>query len=427
MRAPPIGGREVMRRPPARRLAAVLTVAERIARFVVVARTRGDIHASAGDSPVRMSTSDPNLVGRARAGDADAYAALLRRHHRALARVCARMLRDPVAAADVAQDAALVGWLQLDRLREPERFGAWLAGIGRMLALRELRERAGAPDRLTADGALPDRAGEAGDDPVERALAGERAGELAAAIAALPPGQRDVVVLFHLADLPQRAVAERLGTAPGAVRTRLHKARAALRARLRGDRPPTRPPTTEETTMPDTAVPARIVDVRRTPAGRHIVLLAAGDRELPIWIGAPEAEALAAGLEDVQLPRPSTHALALSLVRAGGREPRTVRISRLDDAIFYAEVVLDDGAAVDARPSDALVLATAAGVPIEVDRSVLDATAGDRPGEFEADLAAARDDARSLAEELRAQVASRAEELDEIRRRYAEHDAPPPM
>src|SRR3954452_2337315 len=168
-------------------------------------RPQGDIWARSRDSQVRMPANDADLVARARAGDADAYAALLRRHQPALARVCARMLGDRVAAADVAPDAALVGWLQLDRLREPERFGAWLAGIGRMLALRELRERAGAPDRLTADGAVPDRAGEGREDPVERALAGERAGELAAAIAALPPGQRDVVVLFHLADLPQRA------------------------------------------------------------------------------------------------------------------------------------------------------------------------------------------------------------------------------
>src|SRR3954453_10100143 len=377
MGAPPIGGRKACadsRRRASRDApnGSERTAPDRTARRSFTTRdAQGDIWARSRDSHVRMSTNDADLVARARAGDADTYAALLRRHEPALARVCVRMLGDPVAAADVAQDAALVGWLQLARRREPERSGPWLAVIGRMLALRELRERAGAPDRLTADGALPDRAGEAGEDPVERALAGERAGELAAAIAALPPGQRDVVVLFHLADLPQRAVAERLGTAPGAVRTRLHKARAALRARLRGDRPPT----TKETTMPTAPVPARIVDVRRTPVGRHIVLLAAGDRELPICIGAWEAEALAAGLQDVQLPRPSTHALALSLVRASGREPRTVRITRLDDAIFYAEVVLDDGAAVDARPSDALVLATAAGVPIEVDRSVLDATA----------------------------------------------------
>src|SRR4051812_49758141 len=124
--------------------------------FVHNPSRQGDIRARRRDSPVRMPMSDPDLVARARAGDAAAYAALLRRHEPALARVCVRMLGDPVAAADVAQDAALVGWLQLDRLREPERFGAWLAGIGRMLALRELRERAGAPDPLTADRALPD-------------------------------------------------------------------------------------------------------------------------------------------------------------------------------------------------------------------------------------------------------------------------------
>jgi len=372
-----------------------------------------------------MAPSDPELVARARAGDADAYAALLRRHQAALDRACGRLLGDRAAAADVAQEAALVGWLQLERLREPERFGAWLAGIGRMLALRERRSRAVARDRLTADGALPDRAaGDAHADPLERALAGERAAELAAAISALPAGQRDAVVLFHLADLPQQAVAARLGTAPGAVRTRLHKARAALRVRLRGERPP--PP--KETAMPETALPARIVDVRRTPAGRHIVILAAGERELPIWIGEIEALALVAGLEDVPLPRPSTHALALSLVRASGREPRTVRITRLDDAIFYAEVVLDDGTTVDARPSDALVLAIAAGAAIEIDPAVLDATAADRrPGDLADDLAAARDGAAVLGVELRAEMAARSEELEEVRRRSAEPEGGPPV
>src|SRR4051812_39820992 len=197
-----------------------------------------------------MPTSDPDLVARARAGDADAYAALLRRHHRALARVCARMLRDPVAAADVAQDAALVAWLQLDRLREPERFGAWLAGIGRMLWLRELRRRGAGRERLTATGSLPDAAQDERDDPPARIVARERAADLAAAIAELPAGQRDAVVLFHLADLPQSAVARRLGTRPGAVRTRLHKARLALRRRL-------------ITTTQEDPMPARIADVVR--------------------------------------------------------------------------------------------------------------------------------------------------------------------
>src|SRR3954469_8766914 len=146
-------------------------------------RAQGDIWARSRDSRVRMPTNDADLVARARAGDADAYAALLRRHQRALARVCGRMLGDPVAAADVAQDAALVAWLQLDRLREPERFGAWLAGIGRVLSLRARRERHAAP---TPSDSLPERAADERDQPVERVLARERAHELAQAIASLP-------------------------------------------------------------------------------------------------------------------------------------------------------------------------------------------------------------------------------------------------
>src|ERR1700760_3377594 len=97
MRAPRIGGREGC--ADRRRGASPLrpTVAEGIAAAAspVLARTRGDIRARSRDSLVRMPTNDANLVARARAGDADAYAALLRRHQPALARVCTRMLGDP--------------------------------------------------------------------------------------------------------------------------------------------------------------------------------------------------------------------------------------------------------------------------------------------------------------------------------------------
>src|SRR3954471_14419159 len=167
-----------------------------------------------------MAETDRSLVERARAGDTAAFAVLLERHEGRLLRAC--------ADRDLAQDAALVGWLQLDRLRDPEFFGAWLAGIGRMLWLRELRRRGAGRETLTATGALPDTAQDERDGPPQRVIAGERAAELAAALAELPAGQREAVVLFHLADLPQTTVARRLGTRPGAVRTRLHKARLAL-------------------------------------------------------------------------------------------------------------------------------------------------------------------------------------------------------
>src|SRR3954464_10121912 len=337
-----------------------------------------------------MPQTDRSLVARARAGDTVAFAALLERHRAGLARAC--------GDRDLAQDAALVAWLQLDRLRDPERFGAWLAGIGRLLSLRALRERR---PELTKDGAVPDQAADKRDEPVERVLARERAHELASAIASLPPGQRDAIVLFHLGDLPQAAVADRLGTGPRAVSTRPPKAPAAPRA----------PPTPQEPPLPpkEPLVHATIRDIRRTPANRYVIILAAGDDELPIWIGKPEAEALVAGVRDVELPRPNAHALALSLLAAVDRSASAVRICKLEVGIFYAEVVLDDGTKVDARPSDALVLAVAAGLPIQVDPAVLEAAGP--PDEYTADLAESTVDAEQLAGELRAHMSALAEEL----------------
>jgi RNA polymerase sigma factor (sigma-70 family) len=335
--------------------------------------------------------SDRTLVTRARDGDAKAFAELLARHRARLTKACAGVLGDQ--CADVAQEAALVAWLQLDRLREPERFGAWLAGIGRVLSLRALRERHVEP---TPSDSLPERAADERDQPVERVLARERAHELAQAIASLPPGQRDAVVLFHLGDLPQAAVADRLGTGSSAVSTRLHKARTALRAVL---------------APKETPMHATIRDIRRTPANRHVVILATADDELPIWIGKPEAEALVAGVRDVELPRPNAHALALSLLAAVDRGISGVRICRLAEATFYAEVVLDDGATVDARPSDALGLAVAVGVPIELDPAVLEAASAGPPDEYAADLAESTVGAAQLADELRADMSAMAEEI----------------
>src|SRR5215213_7773848 len=138
-----------------------------------------------------MDESDRALATRARAGDAAAFGALLGRHRARLLRACTRSLHDPVAAADVAQDASLVAWLQIRQLRDPGRFGAWLDGIGRMLCLRALRERAAGREQPAAE--PPEGVADDHDDPARRVLAAERRLELASAIGALPPGQRDAV------------------------------------------------------------------------------------------------------------------------------------------------------------------------------------------------------------------------------------------
>jgi len=109
---------------------------------------------------------------------------------------------------------------------------------------------------------------------------------------------------------------------------------------------------------------------------KHIMVLeaAGGQGWLPIWIGPAEATALALILEAVETPRPLTYQLAASLLAAAGGRATETRITRLDEGTFYAVVVVDGPAGrseVDARPSDAVTLATMAGAPIRVDPRVL--------------------------------------------------------
>jgi|SRR4051812_3163886 RNA polymerase sigma factor (sigma-70 family) len=338
---------------------------------------------------------DAALVIAARAGDRDAFATLVERHYAVLLACCRRALGDPVGAADLAQDAVVAALLGLDRLRRPESFGPWLVGIGLNLARRAI-DRA----TLPLDGLREPVADEPG--PVELAEASLAAERVRAAIAELPAGQRDAVTLFYLAGLSAPEVAEQLASTQGAVKTRLHKARAALRVRLSDLR--------EEPEM----VPMRIADVRAGDG--HVVVLEepGGTRRLPIWIGAAEATALAMRLDDVELPRPGTYDLTGELLRASGTSVQKVRIVRLTDRTFYAEIVLAGGAAVDARPSDALNLALVADAPILVDERVIAAAAASDHGRLAADLASPRD-ARALADEARASLAEDRRRLDELR------------
>jgi bifunctional DNase/RNase len=142
-----------------------------------------------------------------------------------------------------------------------------------------------------------------------------------------------------------------------------------------------------------------------------------GARELPIWIGAAEGTALALALGDVELPRPGTYQLAGELVRAAGTSVSEVRIVRLADMVFYAQVVLADGGVVDARPSDALNLALVTGVPILVEEEVLTRAAetGERLSEELAAVRASPRDAAALAEEGRALLAEQRRRMDELR------------
>jgi RNA polymerase sigma factor (sigma-70 family) len=315
------------------------------------------------------------------------------------------MLASVDPARDAAQEAALRAMLGLDHLRDDARFGSWLVGIGlnvcrgllgaeqRQVSLEALRER----------GQLPEPTADL-DEPVELIAAGELRVRVREAIAALPAGQRQAVALFYIDGLTQAEAATELGTRPGAIKTRLHKARRSLRASLRD----TYQEYIDMTEQTPQLIPMRVAELRRTSAEQsgvehHIVYLEDEQtRRMPIWIGQAEATAMALILERVELPRPGVYQFAASLLTGPGGGPREVRVTELTESIFYAQVILSDNTRIDARPSDALTLALVTDVPIYVADSVLERAEQTTRSDLIKEANEAVDDARVIADEAQA-------------------------
>lgn len=98
------------------------------------------------------------------------------------------------------------------------------------------------------------------------------------------------------------------------------------------------------------------------------------DRYLPIWIGAPEADAIVMQLQEVPVVRPLTHDLMSSMIAALGASVDSVIVNDLNNDTFYARVMLRlDGKSleIDSRPSDALAIAVRAKAPIFAEEEVL--------------------------------------------------------
>lgn len=343
------------------------------------------------------SAGDARLVEAALCGDRDAFAALVTRHWATAVALAARVLGTPDLARDAAQEAAVAALVGLDRLRAPGRFGAWFCGITLNVARGWARQLRAERPTAVLDQA-PDLAShEPGPD--ERAELAELAATVRAAVAQLADGQRDAILLFYLQGLTHREVAAELAISVGAVKARLHQARAALTPALV---PLTSGPAvplsrTKEPVMTTPAGPAwtevSVTDIRRSedadPLNRkHVILLDErdGPRRLPIWVGPAEATVLAMSLQAVETPRPMTYQMAAGLLDACGSRVSEVRITRLADTVFYAVVVVDGPGGqreVDARPSDAVNLALVTGAPILADAALFDDPRAGRRDEWQ--------------------------------------------
>ncbi len=121
-----------------------------------------------------------------------------------------------------------------------------------------------------------------------------------------------------------------------------------------------------------------VVGVRvELPTNTPILLLREreGTRYLPIWIGTPEATAIALALEGIETARPLTHDLMKTLLDALGADIERVDVTSLDQGTFYADLVIEaDGEelTISSRPSDAIALATRVGAPVFASKALLD-------------------------------------------------------
>ena len=125
------------------------------------------------------------------------------------------------------------------------------------------------------------------------------------------------------------------------------------------------------------ATVARLGLDRSTNSPVVILQDAGGDRVLPIWIGVPEASAIALELQGAKAPRPMTHDLLKSVLGGLGGTLRHAAITKVEQNTFHAELLVargDDLFTIDARPSDAIALALRVKAPILVADHLFDGT-----------------------------------------------------
>jgi RNA polymerase sigma-70 factor, ECF subfamily len=168
------------------------------------------------------------LVERAREGDESAFTELIDLEGDRCYAIAYRILRDVERAQDAVQQALLLAWREIPRLRDPERFDVWLHRLLVNACYEEARRYRRWSLRIRA---LPVD-GPGGPDPT---VAVDDRDALDRAFLRLSPEHRAVFVLHHHVGLSLASIAEVVGVPTGTVKSRLHHATRNLRAAITAD------------------------------------------------------------------------------------------------------------------------------------------------------------------------------------------------
>ncbi len=192
-----------------------------------------------GSSPIQ-NNDESALIARLRAGEAAAYEALVRDYGGRMLAVARRILIDEDHARDAVQEAFLSAFKAIDKFEGGSRLGTWLHRIVTNAALMKLRARGRKPE-MQFDDLLPtfhedgrrQNAVSAWDGPADvLAQRAETREIVRRSIDRLPDDYRTVLMLRVMDQLDTEETAELLGVNQGVVKTRLHRARQALRTLL---------------------------------------------------------------------------------------------------------------------------------------------------------------------------------------------------
>jgi len=181
---------------------------------------------------------DRELLGRAQAGDMSAFEALVARHEEKVYGLALRMTRSEADAAEITQDTFLSAYQHLSEFRGEAAFGSWVHRIAANNALMRLR-RQKVLDIVSDDLAGPeftDR-GSLAEVPEsdwskradDKILDDELGRAIREATNALPEGYREVFLLKDVEGLSYEEISQMVGISIPAVKSRLHRARLALR------------------------------------------------------------------------------------------------------------------------------------------------------------------------------------------------------
>jgi len=175
--------------------------------------------------------SEGTLVERAQRGDEQAFAALYQLHNKRVYSVCLRMTKDVPEAEDLAQEAFIQVFLNLNSFRGDSAFATWLYRVAVNTVLMKLRRRK-SPPLLSLDEPVsshsPSLKREIGKDDLSLRGAIDRIA-LRRAIEELPGGARQIFELHEVEGYQHHEIAEQLQCSIGNSKSQLHKAKKTMR------------------------------------------------------------------------------------------------------------------------------------------------------------------------------------------------------